>query len=95
MDADQENVVSAVPLGSLCKGICTVLVGAGVTWKPRECLSVLRSLPAVGEFLAPLVKEFAMSGSHGFSGLFVVIMRPVFIQLEGRAWFSQSTFRLQ
>ena len=39
----------------------------GLHRRPCKCPPVLRSLPAVGEFLAPLVKEFAVGGSHGFS----------------------------
>lgn len=50
----------------------------------HETLSVLCSLPAVGELLAPLVKEFAVSGSHGFSVLSVV-MRVAFVRMERRA----------
>lgn len=80
MDADQENVVSSAASAEEFAFVC-----AGVTSRPYECPSVLCSLPAVGGFLAPLVNEFAVSGSRGFSVPSVAVMRLAFIRFERRA----------
>lgn len=61
---------------------------AGVT----SSLSLLRSLPAIGDFLAPLVKEFAVSGNEDVSVLSLVIMSLSFSLLEGRAESNPGLF---
>lgn len=51
--------------GHLCRGICTAPSGQGLRPDPGNASASFQ----LHEFLAPHVKEFAVSGSHSFSVL--------------------------
>lgn len=76
--------MSALRPGSLCRGACAAFVGAGVTRSPWQCPSVRCSLPALGGFLPPLVKAFAVRASRGFWVPSEVGKRFVFTRLGRR-----------
>lgn len=76
--------MSALRPGSLCRGACAAFVGAGLTLSPWQCPSVLCSLPALGGFLPPLVKAFAVRASRGFWVPSEVGQRFVFTRLGRR-----------